>query len=133
MISAALAGKGTVRKSGTPEFGWVEIEILDASPLFDGATRPVHAFCSHFDEVHDLPEGFTVLARSSRCAVQAFRTDDAPVFAVQAHPEIGIDEGRRLREDFAPRFPEMLKHPLLGPPRDSGLCETIVRNFLAIR
>lgn len=133
MIAAALAGKEAVRKSETPEFGWVEIELLEASPLFEGAELPVIAFCSHFDEVHRLPEGFTVLARSDRCSIQAFRAGDAPVFGVQAHPEIGIEEGRRLREDFAPRFPEMLEHPLLGPPRDSGVCSTIVRNFLAIR
>ena len=57
----------------------------------------------------------------------------APVFGVQAHPEVNLEEGERMLRDFAPRFPKMADHPVLGPPRDTGLAATVMKNFLALR
>jgi GMP synthase (glutamine-hydrolysing) len=130
MIALALAGSATVRHAPAPEFGWFEIRILESASLLRGAVSPAWAFCSHFDEVVDLPGGFTVLASSERCGIHAFRVDGAPVFGVQSHPEITPEEGERVLVDFPARFPEMRDHPFSRPARDTGLVRTIVKNFL---
>ncbi|MHC4777409.1 MAG: type 1 glutamine amidotransferase [Planctomycetota bacterium] len=132
LIAMALAGPACVRHAQTPEFGWVKMEIEMESALLKGARRPAWAFCSHFNEVVDLPAGFSVLARSQRCGVQAFQLLGAPVFGVQAHPEITPEEGEKILADFPQRYPEMRKHPFLRPAHDSSLVQTIVENFLAM-
>jgi GMP synthase (glutamine-hydrolysing) len=132
MIARALGGPDCVRKAPEPEFGWIEIEILGDDPLFRGAVNPAWAFCSHFDEVVDLPPDFPVLARSSRCGIQAFRAGDVPVYGVQSHPEITPEEGERTLADFAPRFPAMNDHPVFRPARDTGLAHTLMENFFAM-
>ncbi len=132
MIAAALAGPRCVRRSASPEFGWFEIEMLDdEADLFRGASRPAFAFCSHFDEVAPLPEGFRVLGRSAGCAVQAFQVEGTRIFGVQAHPEILPAEGERLLADFSGLFPRIQDHAVRRPARDTGLAALILRNFLA--
>jgi GMP synthase (glutamine-hydrolysing) len=132
MIALALGGAGCIRRSPTPEFGWIEIDLLAEDRLLAGATRPAWAFCSHFDEIALLPEGCTLLARSNRCAIHAFRHGTAPVYGVQAHPEIRPAEGHALLTAFAPLFPAILEHPVSRPPRDTGLAPVLVENFLAM-
>jgi GMP synthase-like glutamine amidotransferase len=132
MIAMAIAGKGVVRASKTPEFGWFELEIVREHDLFKGIQRPVWSFCTHFDEVHSLPDNFTVLAKSKKCSVQIFCLNSAPVFGIQAHPEINPEEGEQLISDFLPLFPRMKEHPVDRPAKDSGLVETIMKNFLAL-
>jgi GMP synthase (glutamine-hydrolysing) len=130
MIALALAGPACVRNAPAPEFGWCEIRILEADPLFRDAVNPAWAFCSHFDEVVDLPDGFTVLASSERCGIHAFRVDGVPVYGIQSHPEITPEEGEGILADFPTRYPEMAKHSFSRPARDTGLVRTIVTNFL---
>jgi len=129
MIAYAFGGPGSVAESPTPEFGWIEIEILAEDPIFLDAQRPVHSFCSHFDEVAAPPVGFRVLARSAGCRVQAMVKDDAPVYGIQAHPEITPTEGEELLADFAPLFPAMAKALVQRPARDSGLAATMMAIF----
>ena len=132
MIAAAVVGFDIVRSSKTPEFGWFELEIVKDHYLFKNARRPVWSFCTHFDEVHSLPGNFTVLAKSEMCAVQVFCLNSAPVFGVQAHPEINPAEGEQLIADFLPLFPKMKKFPVNRPAKDSGFVMTIMKNFLSL-
>ncbi|MHC5035874.1 MAG: type 1 glutamine amidotransferase [Planctomycetota bacterium] len=130
MVAVAFGGKEAVRRSPTPEFGWVEIDMVEEDPIFSGAVTPPWTFCSHFDEVSVLPERCTLLARSARCAVQVFRVEGAPVYGIQAHPEILPKEGEDLLADFTPLFPAIREHPVLRPVRETGLAEVLMKNFL---
>ena len=132
LIAYAFGGPGSVSESPTPEFGWMEIEILADDPIFSGAQRPVHSFCSHFDEVTAPPVGFRVLARSGACKVQVMVKEDAPVYGIQAHPEITPAEGEGLLSDFAPLFPAMALAQIKRPARDSGLAATMMANFFEL-
>lgn len=132
MIALALAGEGAVRSSKTPEFGWFQIEIIKDHPIFSGALRPVWSFNSHFDEVVSLPENFSVLARSEGCGIQIYTLDNAPVFGIQAHPEITPEEGEKLIADFTPLFPVMKDIPVKKPAEDSGFITPLIKNFLSM-
>jgi GMP synthase-like glutamine amidotransferase len=133
MLARALAGEPHARASPTPEVGWIALERTAEDPLFQGVPATFHAFASHFDEVHDPPPPWRVLARSAGCAVQAMRMGDQPVWGIQAHPEIGVEDGRRLVEGFiphAPRHASLLRGALATEPRDDRVAGRIVENFL---
>lgn len=131
MIAAALAGFETVRASKTPEFGWFQLEIIKEDKIFTNFAQPVWSFCVHWDEVHSLPDEFKVLAKSEDCGIQVFTLRSAPVYGIQAHPEMTPAEGEQLITDFLPLFPRMKKLMIKRPARDSGLVKTIMQNFLA--
>ena len=115
-----------------PEFGWFEIEIVKGHYFFKNARRPIWSLCTHFDEVNSLPDNFTVLAKSKMCSIQAFCLNSAPVFGIQAHPEINPVEGERLIADFLPLFPEIKKITVNRPVKDSGFIIPMVKNFLSL-
>ncbi len=132
MIALALGGPSCVRKSPTPEFGWVPVEILERDGLFSGAASPAFSFTSHFDEVASLWPGAVAIARTPGCGIAAVRIESAPVFGIQPHPEVSPDEGARLLDEFSAVFPEMKRHARSLPPRDSGLAAAITANFFRL-
>jgi len=91
-LAKTLAGPDHVRKSATPEFGWLSPR-LNPSLLFKGMDRPWFMVC-HYDEVCDLPSDFQILATSPGCKIQAFQYGELPVFGVQFHPEFGLVEAQ---------------------------------------
>lgn len=86
-VLGARERKLVVRSSPTPEYGWKEIELLDPSDLTAGLPRRFWSYQSHKDEVHELPSGVRLLARTKDCGIQAMQLGTAPVFGIQFHPE----------------------------------------------
>ncbi len=99
----AFAHGGVVRP-GRPEYGVVDVEVVQDDPLLAGLGDPFAAFEAHFDHVVQVPAGARVLARTDR-AVQALAFGDR-VRSVQFHPEFRPDvidhaldrHGERLEE-----------------------------------
>jgi GMP synthase (glutamine-hydrolysing) len=129
-------GSLNVRRSATPEIGWTEIQRTPGprgSPdLLDGLPERFHSFSVHYDEVCATPPGALLLARSERCAIQAFALEDKPAFGVQFHPERDVEAGERT---IATSAKKKLDFPLLNP--GSGrkfhsplVARTIFGNFL---
>jgi GMP synthase-like glutamine amidotransferase/Flp pilus assembly protein TadD len=136
LLARALSGPACVRASATPEVGWIAVEVAGHGDdeLLAGLPRRFHVFAAHFDEVCDLPGPWRVLASSDRCAVQAMRYGQAPVWGLQAHPEIPPDHAEVLLRGFLERAPDKARIVLPAleqTPRDDGLAEAIVRRFLA--
>jgi len=133
MLARALSDERRVAASPTPEIGWIPIEVTARDPLLDGLPNPVWMFASHFDEVRDPPAPWRVLARSAACAVHAMRFGDAPIWGIQAHPEITPSDARILMEGFAGKQPDqapLIRPALAAPPRDDRAAGEIVRRFL---
>lgn len=132
LLAVALAGPQHVQRCADPEIGWIAIEI-NGTDGFLGKKRRAFCFSSHLDEVKDLPGDFRVLASSERCQVQAFRFKDKPVWGLQMHPEMNINEAQwylrqRIEQKHEPM--ELFLAAMNSPSRDSGLIDKVVQNFL---
>jgi GMP synthase (glutamine-hydrolysing) len=99
----ALLGKQFVRRTGTPEFGWLDIKLTE-NPLFNGISTSVF-MVSHYDEVFDLPDDFKIIASTPRCAVHAFQYKDLPVWGLQFHPEYNVGEANEIFDLIKKRDP----------------------------
>jgi len=84
----ALYHGGEVGASEAPEFGRVEIEVIEEDTLFQGIPDRFVAWTSHNDHVRVLPGGFYAIARSEHCPVQAIAHRSRPWFGTQFHPEV---------------------------------------------
>ena len=84
----AISSPAAIRRSPTPEVGWISVDIVESDELLAGVPRPWHVFTFHLDEVADAPPPWRVLARSERCAAHALRYGDQRIWGIQGHPEI---------------------------------------------
>lgn len=133
LLAVALAGAGSVRRSPTPELGWLTIDIRKKGDLL-GDNAGFDCYTLHFDEVVDLDDRFEVLASTGACAIHAFRRKARPFWGIQAHPEIDIDDGRiLLRNLLTLELPHsaLYRGALAQEPRDSGLITQIMDFFLS--
>ncbi len=80
----------------TPEFGSVDL-VVDRPdhPMFAGLPGRFRVWGSHNDSVTRAPDGWTVLAHSAGCPVEAMAHDTRPIWGVQFHPEVEHTEGGR--------------------------------------
>lgn len=93
---------GTLFPAKAPEFGKATIELAEPTGgrLLAGLPPTFIAWENHNDEV-SLPAGFTLLARSASCGMQAMENDRLARYAVQFHPEVEHTEnGTRVFENF---------------------------------
>lgn len=92
---------GTVKKTGTSEFGRTKLTIERLGTLFIGQPQDQSVWMSHGDAVTVAPEGFTVLASTVGAPVAAFEHDIKPYAGVQFHPEVLHTEyGQDVLEHF---------------------------------
>lgn len=87
MLAHVLGAK--VRKSEEKEIGWYDLSLTkegQVDPLFDHFQPSEKVFQLHGD-TFDVPKSAVHLARSERCASQAFRYGDK-VYGIQFHLEV---------------------------------------------
>jgi GMP synthase (glutamine-hydrolysing) len=95
---------GSVEGGHHREFGRAEVEVLEASALFDGVWTkggryPV--WMSHGDRVTRLPDGFHLIASSSNAPFAAIADETRRYFGVQFHLEVAhTPDGARLISNF---------------------------------
>ena len=95
----------------------------------------VSAFTFHFDEViRDSHPDIKVLAQSASCAIHAFRWGALPVWGIQAHPEIDLENTRDFLRSASAIWPEqaaVFRKALATSVDDSGSIAEILNRFLA--
>ncbi len=97
----ALHCGGKVGPSDVPEYGLAKLRIIEEDDLFKGLPREFHVWESHNDEVKSA-KGFTVLAVSDNCSVQAVKHLEKQYYGVQFHPEVNNTEhGEEILRNFA--------------------------------
>ena len=84
-----------------PEFGKVEISMVKEDSLLKGLPKKFVAWESHNDEIKDIPRGFSLLASSATCKVQAMGNTNLQRYGLQFHPEVEHTEfGRDIFKNF---------------------------------
>jgi GMP synthase-like glutamine amidotransferase len=132
ILAVALAGPEHVRRSAQPEIGWIPIDI-HGDDGFLGEHRHAYCFSSHLDEVANMPDEFLVLASSALCGIQAFQLRGKPVWGLQIHPEMNIEEARwylEKRVEYKHEPASLFREALNSQPRDSGLIRHVLRKYL---
>jgi GMP synthase (glutamine-hydrolysing) len=134
LIPRALFGPHALRRSPTSELGWLEIRRTADNPLLDGVPESFPCFVSHFDEVTPGQDELDVFAASERCAVQGYQVRGAPIWGLQFHPEMPLEESTRLVHSNTLRHTHITEQPeeLLAravSARPIGL--QLFENFLA--
>jgi GMP synthase (glutamine-hydrolysing) len=91
---------GKAGPSEIPEFGLAKIRVIEEDDLFKGLPKEFLVWESHNDEVKEA-SGFTVLAVSDNCAIQAMKHKSKPFYGVQFHPEVNNTEhGSEILKNF---------------------------------
>ncbi|KQC03350.1 MAG: GMP synthase [Methanoculleus sp. SDB] len=92
---------GTVTHSQSGGYGSVTVEILEPDTILAGYPSTISVWASHADEVTAMPDGFTLLARSAICGVEAMASPDDHLYGIQWHPEVSHSvDGRLVYENF---------------------------------
>jgi len=87
-LMAHLLG-GEVCPGEKGEYGFATLELESTSdPLFSGLAGRQQIWMSHRDVVGAVPEGFSVVGRTSTCAVAAIAAPARKLYGVQFHPEV---------------------------------------------
>ncbi|MGO9427662.1 glutamine-hydrolyzing GMP synthase [Rhodoblastus sp.] len=95
---------GAVEGGHHAEFGRANVEIIEDSALFDSVWSiggSYQVWMSHGDRVTNLPEGFTVKARSENAPFAVASDEKRRIFTTQFHPEVAhTPDGARLLANF---------------------------------
>ncbi|MDT0595858.1 glutamine-hydrolyzing GMP synthase [Glaciecola petra] len=100
---------GKVQGSNIREFGYAQVELLNATLLFDKIEDEVNSkgnalldvWMSHGDKVEQIPPGFETIAQTPSCPHAAMANHDQRFYGVQFHPEVThTKQGLRILEHF---------------------------------
>jgi GMP synthase (glutamine-hydrolysing) len=105
-MAAQLGGK--VEAGHPAEFGRADVEVLAASPLFEGVWQPggrYPVWMSHGDRVTRLPPGFEVKAVSENAPFAVAADEQRRFYSTMFHPEVmHTPDGARLIGNFVHRI-----------------------------
>jgi len=97
----ATASGGVVRQGRSGGYGPVEVAIADHDTILAGYGETIQVWASHADEVAAVPPGFSLLARSGICDIEAIGLSARHIYGIQWHPEVSHTiDGRRVFENF---------------------------------
>jgi GMP synthase (glutamine-hydrolysing) len=102
LIGSAF-GVPTVRVVEDGEFGFSMLQKEQDHPLLKGVSSSFRVMEMHRCGLLEVPEGFTLLASSSKCRVQMIVHIGRPIVAVQFHPEINTaaqQSGFQVLQEF---------------------------------
>ena len=95
---------GVVEGGHAAEFGRADVEILKASPLFEGIWEVGHKYpvwMSHGDRVTQAPEGFEVIGVSPNAPFAICVNEDKRYYTTMFHPEVvHTPDGGKLLANF---------------------------------
>lgn len=95
---------GTVLRSEIREYGKAVMFVTEPDPVFNDVDPATQVWMSHGDSITKVPEGFSIIAKSSD-VIAAYRSDEGqyryPVYCFQFHPEVTHSiAGREMLYNF---------------------------------
>jgi GMP synthase (glutamine-hydrolysing) len=134
VIATALYGRDAVFTRHRIEVGWHGITMRSEDPLFDGLEDGFSVFVSHYDEVRGDLEGPTWIAQSAGCPTHGLRIPGLPIWGIQFHAEMPVEEAIGLIRERSVTKPEHYPDPegtIAAARATPEIFERIVRNFFA--
>lgn len=95
ILASALCGRDQVFRRPACEIGNKWLRALPAAAddaIACGITPRVYMFVWHNDEVRASHPDMTILAASDQCPNQIWRYKDKPIWGIQGHPEITLQQ-----------------------------------------
>lgn len=101
----ALQAGGAVGSSAHREYGRAHLKDMVHDPLMASVSPTSQVWMSHSDTIKELPEGFSLIARTDSIPIAAFKAGKGysghPVYGIQFHPEVTHStEGRQILKNF---------------------------------
>ncbi len=94
LLSQLLGGRVVPAAEDTArEYGKTETDFDPSCKLFSGLPDRGIVWMSHGDYMEQIPEGFTVAARSAACPTAAICHEARGFYGVQFHPEVAHTQG----------------------------------------
>lgn len=92
---------GSVGRGRVGGYGMVTVTVKDPDDLLEGYPGRIRVWASHADEVATVPPGFTVIADSEVCRIEALADSSRSIYGIQWHPEVSHTEnGQLVFENF---------------------------------
>ncbi len=92
---------GNVEPGDKREYGKTDLEALNLDDLFSGLDEKLTAWMSHGDSVHEVPAGFSAIARTASTPIAAMADRKRKLYGVQFHPEVvHTPRGKQIIENF---------------------------------
>lgn len=99
-LTAFMAGGRIGPAEGASEFGKTKLTVSE-SALFNGVPKESVCWMSHNDCVKELPDGFSVIARTPNCSCAAMSDEKRRIYGVQFHPEVTHTQfGNQMLKNF---------------------------------
>lgn len=118
---------GVVAASDNREFGRAFIEVVDESALFDGlwsVGEKHQVWMSHGDRVEQLPEGFSIVAKSEGAPYAIATDEDRRFYSMMFHPEVvHTPDGGKLLANFARHICGCAGDWTMGAYRDAKIAD----------
>ncbi len=92
---------GNVKPAAISEYGKTEVTVDKSSVLFKHVAKVTTCWMSHTDIITEVPDGFTITAKTPSCPVAAMEDAENKFYAVQFHPEVNHTvEGKEMLRSF---------------------------------
>jgi GMP synthase (glutamine-hydrolysing) len=92
---------GTVQQARRREYGFANLDVVDAGNIFEGITSPTQCWMSHGDAVKTLPEGFDIIGSTSNTSIAAACSPEKRLYGLQFHPEVHhTPKGKQIIKNF---------------------------------
>jgi GMP synthase (glutamine-hydrolysing) len=79
---------GKVASAPAREYGRAKVSITSHADLFAGLPDETEVWMSHGDQVAQVSDEFTPLAKTATCPIAAVKHRSLPVYGLQFHPEV---------------------------------------------
>ncbi|WP_027363155.1 glutamine-hydrolyzing GMP synthase [Desulfospira joergensenii] len=79
---------GVIKRAEKREYGFANLEVKDALPLFKDMDNLFQCWMSHGDSAKELPPGFEVTASTENTPIAAIADHDRKFYGLQLHPEV---------------------------------------------
>ncbi|MEA1993741.1 MAG: aminodeoxychorismate/anthranilate synthase component II [Euryarchaeota archaeon] len=97
----ALAFGGSIKRAKRIVHGKTSLIFHDEKGVYKGVSNPLRATRYHSLIVSEVPDGFSLTARSEKGKTMGIRHEKYPVEGVQFHPEsILTSEGKQMIKNF---------------------------------